>query len=64
MVTIITWMLAFSQAFYIIGRNEMQMDSIEINEQSQYTTWQGALKYIWGLTFFMEFNMRNISKSS
>lgn len=44
----------FSQAFHILGQNQMAFDGIPVGKHPIYTTFKGAIIFIFKLVFFLD----------
>jgi len=48
-VMFLLFILAFSIAFWILGRNQIQYDNLASNEDPDYATFWSALWYVWNI---------------
>lgn len=48
-VMFLLFILAFSIAFWILGRNQIQYDELTKDEEPDYATFWSALWYVWNI---------------
>ena len=49
LVMFLLFILAFSIAFWILGRNQIQYDELGANEEPDYASFWSALWYVWNI---------------
>ena len=64
LVTLCFTLFGFSNAFYLLGRNQLQFDKIPIGSHPMYCTLVGAIQYGFYLLSFTEVGVSNFTLSS